>query len=62
MKQLIPTPIQRVGYTSLITSNIAITRQVLGKKLGFIRLMNLKQPLNMNECYQHLKTKECQAL
>jgi len=37
MKQLIPTPIQRVGYTSLITSNIAITRQVLGKKLGFIR-------------------------
>ena len=37
MKQLIPTPIQRVGYTSLITSNIGIAQQVLDRKIWFIR-------------------------
>ncbi|AMP66971.1 hypothetical protein ATM98_04190 [Streptococcus sp. A12] len=37
MKQQIPTPIQRVGYSSLITSNIGIAQQVLDRKIWFIR-------------------------
>jgi len=37
MKQQIPTPIQRVGYSSLITSNTTIPQQILDRKLGFIR-------------------------
>ena len=37
MKQQIPTPIQRVGYSSLITSNTTIQQQILDSKLGFIR-------------------------
>ena len=41
MGRLIPTPIQRVGYTSLTTSNTNIPRQVLSKKSGFIRQNNL---------------------
>jgi len=37
MKQQIPTPIQRVGYSSLIPSNTTIPQQILDRKLGFIR-------------------------
>ena len=62
MKQQIPTPIQRVGYSSLITSNIGIAQQVLDRKIWFIRQNKLtwlhKKRLCVNERYQLLKVKK----
>ena len=66
MKQQIPTPIQRVGYSSLITSNTTIPQTDFRQEIRVYKAEQAdlapQKGLYVNERYQLLKVKESQAL